>query len=64
MSNVQTKYTQQIVDQFRHELLKRRNHCYEVLDSLDDLQYTTIDLINEEISRIDKIFKLIKNDKI
>jgi hypothetical protein len=62
--NKEQKYTSLIVDQFRHELLNRRKQCYEILDSLDELQYTTIELMTQEIDRIDAIFKLIQKNKI
>jgi hypothetical protein len=62
---VQTqKHTSELVNQFRHQLLIRKKHCYEVLDSLDELQYTTIEILNEEIDRINNIFKLIEKGKI
>ncbi len=62
--NNEQKYTSLIVDQFRHELLNRRKRCYEILDSLDELQYTTIEVMTQEIDRIDAIFKLIQKGKI
>lgn len=64
MSNVQTKYTQRIVDQFRHELLNRREHLYETIDSLNDSDQFLIDLVNEEVDRINNIFKLMEKGKI
>lgn len=59
-----SKDTQRLVDQFRHELLIRRKYLDERLDSLSELHYTTIELVNEEMDRIDAIFKLMENNKI
>ncbi len=58
------RHTSELVNQFRHNLLNRRKHCYDVLDELDELNYTTIDILTEEIERIDSIFKLMEKGKI
>lgn len=58
------KHTSELVSQFRHQLLKRREELYDQLDRLDDSETTLIDLTNDEISRIETIFKLIQNGKI
>jgi hypothetical protein len=58
------KHTSDLVSQFRHELLKRREELYNLLDRLDDSETTLIDLTNTEIERIQSIFKLIQKGKI
>jgi hypothetical protein len=58
------KHTSDLVSQFRHELLKRREELYNQLDRLDDSETTLIDLTNTEIERIQSIFKLIQKGKI
>lgn len=58
------KYTQDLVNDFKHQLLKRRDYCNDIIDSLDELNYSTIDLINEETNRINHILKLIQKGKI
>jgi predicted protein tyrosine phosphatase len=58
------RHTSELVNQFRHHLLNRRKHCYDILDELDELQYTTIEILTEEIERIDSIFKLMEKGKI
>ena len=58
------RHTSELVNQFRHHLLNRRKHCYDILDELDELQYTTIEILTEEIERIDSIFKLMEKGQI
>lgn len=58
------RHTSELVNQFRHHLLNRKRHCYDILDELDELQHTTIEMLTEEIHRINNIFKLIEKNKI
>lgn len=59
------KYTSLIIDQFRHELLKRREHLYDLQDRLsENEEEALIQGINDEIDRIQNIFKLIQKGKI
>ena len=59
------KYTSLIVDQFRHELLKRKQFLYDLQDKLpDNTEEAIIQNIDDELDRINNIFKLIKNNKI
>ena len=61
-----SKRTQTLVDKFRDELLFRRKDLVETLDCLRDskLHAGHIQSINEEMDRIDRIFKLMENEKI
>jgi hypothetical protein len=58
------KYTSLIVDEFRHQLLKRREYLIDLADSFDPLMYSTIAIVNEERDRIQNILKLIQKGKI
>ena len=62
--DIKTTHTSDLVMNFRHQLLKRREHLYDVMDSLDPLMYSTIDIVNDEIDRIQNILKLIQKGKI
>jgi hypothetical protein len=62
--DIKTTHTSYLVMNFRHQLLKRREHLYDVMDSLDPLMYSTIDIVNDEIDRIQNILKLIQKGKI
>lgn len=62
--NKQQKHTSELVSEFRHQLLKRREELYNQLDILDDSETSLIDLTNTEIERIQSIFKLIEKNKI
>ena len=62
--NKEQKYTSLIVDEFRHQLLKRREYLNDLVDSFDPLMYSTIAIVNEERDRIQNILKLIQKDKI
>jgi hypothetical protein len=57
-------HTSDLVNQFRHQLLKRREYLYDVMDSLDDSETEFIDIVNDELDRIQNIFKLIENNKL
>lgn len=63
MNNKQ-KHTSDLVSEFRHELLKRRDNLYDLMDSLDDSETEFIKIVNDELHRIQNIFKLIQNNKI
>ncbi len=59
------KYTSLIVDQFRHELLKRREFLRELQDRLpENIEEAFIKNIDDELDRINNIFKLIQKGKI
>ena len=57
-------HTSDLVNQFRHQLLKRREHLYDVMDSLDDSETDFIDIVNDETDRIENIFKLMEKGKL
>jgi hypothetical protein len=67
--NNEQKHTQQLVDQFRHTLLQRRDYIWEMEDKLEEL-LSGDDLISMqnahsmEVDRIENIFKLLKKGKI
>lgn len=63
---VQTqKHTSQLVSELRHHLLNRREHLYDLQDRLpDDVEESIIKGIDDEIDRINNIFKLIEKGKI
>ena len=59
------KHTSQLVDQFRHELLNRREFLRDLQDRLpENIEEAFIKGIDDELDRINNIFKLIKNNKI
>ena len=58
------KHTSDLVSEFRHQLLNRREHLYDFMDSLDDSETEFINIVNDELHRIQNIFKLIQNNKI
>jgi len=72
--NKQQKNTENLVMELRHQLLKRREHLYDLLDKftdnethelsedIEDMKF--INGINNEIDRIQNIFKLIEKGKI
>jgi hypothetical protein len=62
--NNEQKHTSDLVMNFRHQLLKRREHLYDLMDSLDDSETEFINIVNDELHRIQNIFKLIQNNKI
>jgi hypothetical protein len=67
--NNEQKHTQQLVEQFRHNLLLRSNYIYENEDKLEE-SFSGDDLISlqnqwaDELDRIENIFKLMKKGKI
>jgi hypothetical protein len=67
--NNEQKHTQQLVDQFRHTLLQRRDYIWEMEDKLEE-SLSGDDLISMqnahsmEVDRIENIFKLLKKGKI
>lgn len=59
------KHTSQLVDQFRHHLLNRREELYDLQDRLpDNVEESIIKGIDDELDRIQNIFKLIQKGKI
>jgi|694.fasta_scaffold38229_9 Mg/Co/Ni transporter MgtE len=72
--NKQQKHTSDLVKELGHQLLKRREHLYELLDKFTDSEtfelsediedMKLINGINDEINRIQNIFKLIEKNKI
>lgn len=59
------KHTSQLVDQFRYNLLNRREYLYDLQDKLpDNVEESIIKGIDDEIDRIQNIFNLIKKGKI
>jgi hypothetical protein len=61
---INLKHTSELVMDFRHQLLKRREHLYDLRDSVDDSETHLIDIVNDELDRIENIFKLIQKNKI
>ena len=62
---INLKHTSDLVMDFRHQLLKRREYLYDLQDRLpENIEEAFIQSIDEEIDRIQHIFKLIKNNKI
>ena len=63
------KHTQQLVQQFRHQLLLRREYILDNEDKLEE-SFSGDDLTSlqnawaDELDRIENIFKLIKKGKI
>lgn len=58
-------HTSDLVNQFRHQLLKRREYLYELEDRLpENIEESFIQSINDEIDRIQNVFKLISKNKI
>jgi hypothetical protein len=58
-------HTSDLVNQFRHQLLKRREYLYELEDRLpENIEESFIQTIDEEIDRIQNIFKLIEKGKL
>jgi hypothetical protein len=63
--NKEQKYTSIIVDQFRHELLNRREFLRDSHDTLsENTEESIIRCIDDELDRINNIFKLIQKGKI
>ena len=62
------KHTSQLVDQFRHHLLSRREELYDLQDKMsedtDEQMLILLRGVNEEVERINNIFKLIQKGKI
>jgi hypothetical protein len=67
--NNEQKHTQQLVDQFRHTLLQRRDYIWDIEDKLEK-SFSGDELISiqnahaDEVDRIENIFKLLKKGKI
>ena len=67
--NNEQKHTQQLVDQFRHNLLLRRTYIWDNEDTLSE-SFSGDDLISiqnqwkDELSRMNDIFKLMEKGKI
>jgi hypothetical protein len=63
------KNTQQLIDQFRHNLLNRRNEIWDMEDKLEEM-FSGDDLISiqnahsMEVDRIEAIFKLLEKGKL
>jgi hypothetical protein len=63
--NKEQKYTSLIVDQFRHELLNRREFLRDSQDTLpENTEEAIIQNIDGELDRINNILKLIQKNKI
>lgn len=59
------KHTSELVMGLRHQLLNRREHLYDLQDKLpDNVEEAIIKGIDDEINRINNIFKLIEKGKI
>lgn len=58
------KHTSELVSQFRHELLKRREYLIDKIDSFDDSENYILAIINPEIDKIESIFKLMIKNKL
>ncbi len=62
---INLKHTSDLVMDFRHQLLKRREYLYELEDRLpENIEESFIKTIDDEIDRIQNIFKLIQKSKI
>ncbi len=62
---INLKHTSELVTDFRHQLLKRREHLYDLQDRLPEkIEEAFIQSIDDEIDRIQNIFKLISKGKI
>lgn len=62
---INLKHTSDLVMDFRHQLLKRRQHLYDLLDRLpENIEESFIQIIDDEIDRIQNILKLINKGKI
>jgi hypothetical protein len=63
--NKQQKHTSELVADFRHRLLNRREELYDLQDRLsENIEEIIIKGIDDEIDRIQNIFKLIEKNKI
>jgi len=59
------KHTSDLVMEFRHRLLNRREELYDLQDRLpENIEEIIIKGIDDEIDRIQNIFKLIEKGKI
>jgi hypothetical protein len=61
---INLKHTSDLVSEFKFQLLKRREYLNDLVDSLDDSETEFINIVNDELHRIQNIFKLIQNNKI
>jgi len=61
---INLKHTSDLVSEFRHQLLKRREYLYDLEDRLSEDEQDLIQSINDEIDRIQNILKLIQKGKI
>jgi hypothetical protein len=62
---INLKHTSDLVMDFRHQLLKRREHLYDLQDRLpENIEESFIQIIDDEIDRIQNILKLISKGKI
>jgi hypothetical protein len=63
------KNTQQLIDQFRHNLLTRRNEIWDMEDKLEEM-FSGDNLVSiqnahsMEVDRIESIFKLLEKGKL
>lgn len=59
------KHTSQLLDQFRHHLLNRREFLWDLQDRLpENIEEAIIKGIDDELDRIQNIFKLMEKGKI
>ena len=62
---INLKHTSDLVSDFRHQLLTRRDYLYDLQSTLpEDIEEALMKCIDDEISKIEKIVKLIKTNKI
>jgi hypothetical protein len=62
---INLKHTSDLVMDFKHQLLKRREYLYELEDRLtENEEESFIQSIDEEIDRIQWILTLIRKGKI
>jgi len=63
------KNTQQLIDQFRHNLLTRRNEIWDMENKLEEM-FSGDNLVSiqnahsMEVDRIESIFKLLEKGKL
>lgn len=62
---INLRHTSDLVSELRHQLLNRREYLYDLQDRLpENIEEAFIKGIDDEIDRIQNIFKLIKNNKL
>lgn len=59
------KHTSELVQQFKHHLLNRREHLWDLEEKLSDTsEHHLLGGVYEELQRISKILQDIQNSKI